>query len=109
MPCASSPRSASATPARQGIENRESCFFNRFGQLIYKEPRGRIAGYDMPEIGIHRGRLHLTSLSRPRAHGSGADTIITDHQCVGVEQDEDGDSHSQTGQPANSSRCGPTR
>ncbi|HEY7140553.1 MAG TPA: FAD-dependent monooxygenase, partial [Methylomirabilota bacterium] len=23
---------------RQGIENRESCFFNRFGQLIYAEP-----------------------------------------------------------------------
>src|SRR5215510_1354583 len=23
-----------------GIESRESCFFNRFGQLIYGEPRG---------------------------------------------------------------------
>ena len=23
-----------------GIENAESCFFNRFGQLIYREPRG---------------------------------------------------------------------
>ena len=42
-----------------GIENRESCFFNRFGQLIYKEPRGKYAGYPYPEIGIHRGRLHL--------------------------------------------------
>src|SRR5690554_5395520 len=31
-----------------GIENRESCFFNRFGQLIYKEPRGRFAGYQYP-------------------------------------------------------------
>src|ERR1700759_2232742 len=40
----------------QGIENLESCFFNRFGQLIYKEPRGRFAGYGMPEVGIHRGR-----------------------------------------------------
>src|ERR1043166_484160 len=28
-----------------GIENVESCFFNRFGQLIYKEPRGKLAGY----------------------------------------------------------------
>ena len=43
----------------QGIENLESCFFNRFGQLIYKEPRGRYAGYNTPEVGIHRGRLHL--------------------------------------------------
>src|ERR1700750_2390041 len=40
-----------------GIENRESAFFNRFGQLIYKEPRGRFAGYDVPELGIHRGKL----------------------------------------------------
>ena len=31
-----------------GIENRESCFFNRFGQLIYKEPRGKFAGYQYP-------------------------------------------------------------
>jgi 5-methylphenazine-1-carboxylate 1-monooxygenase len=28
-----------------GIENLESVFFNRFGQFIYKEPRGRHAGY----------------------------------------------------------------
>src|SRR5450830_1555762 len=42
-----------------GIENRESCFFNRFGQLIYKEARGKFAGYQYPEVGIHRGSLHL--------------------------------------------------
>ena len=45
-----------------GIENRESRFFNRFGQLIYKEPRGKFAGYQYPEVGIHRGRLHLHAL-----------------------------------------------
>jgi 5-methylphenazine-1-carboxylate 1-monooxygenase len=41
-----------------GIENLESVFFNRFGQFIYKEPRGKHAGYAMPELGIHRGKLH---------------------------------------------------
>src|SRR5476649_420750 len=35
-----------------GIENRESAFFNRFGQLIYKEARGKFAGYQYPEVGI---------------------------------------------------------
>src|ERR1043166_2809999 len=35
-----------------GIENRESCFFNRFGQLICREERGKFAGYAHPEIGI---------------------------------------------------------
>ena len=51
---------------RQGIENRESCFFNRFGQLIYVEPRGRFAGYPYPEVGLHRGRVHLTPVGRRR-------------------------------------------
>ena len=40
------------------IENEESVFFNRFGQLIYREARGRFAGYEHPELGIHRGKLH---------------------------------------------------
>ena len=39
-----------------GIETQESKFFNRFGQLIYAEPRGKYAGYDYPECAIHRGR-----------------------------------------------------
>ena len=71
--------------ARQGIENRESCFFNRFGQLIYAEPRGRFAGYPFPEVGIHRGRLHLTLWNAAVAR-LGAERILPDHQCVGVEQ-----------------------
>src|SRR5262245_8382674 len=71
--------------ARQGIENRESCFFNRFGQLIYAEPRGRVAGYPVPEVGIHRGRVHLT-LWNAAVERLGADRVLADHQCVGVEQ-----------------------
>src|SRR5262245_23038389 len=73
--------------ARQGIENRDSCFFNRFGQLIYSEPRGRAAGYPFPEIGIHRGRLHRTLWNAAVAR-LGAARILGDHQCVGLEQSE---------------------
>ena len=51
----------------QGIENGESCFFNRFGQLIYSEPRGRAGGYPVPEVAIHRGRFHLTCGAPPRS------------------------------------------
>lgn len=72
-----------------GIENVESCFFNRFGQLIYKEPRGKFAGYSYPEVGIHRGRLHMI-LYRAALERLGADAIRTDHECTGVEQDETG-------------------
>ena len=90
MRCANSARSASATNCSvAGIENRESCFFNRFGQLIYKEPRGKFAGYQYPEVGIHRGRLHMILYEAARER-LGADAIRTDHDCIGVEQDERG-------------------
>jgi 2-polyprenyl-6-methoxyphenol hydroxylase-like FAD-dependent oxidoreductase len=70
-----------------GIENAESCFFNRFGQLIYKEPRGKLAGYQYPEVGIHRGRLHL-ALYRAVQERIGRDCVVTDRLCVAMEQDE---------------------
>jgi 2-polyprenyl-6-methoxyphenol hydroxylase-like FAD-dependent oxidoreductase len=72
-----------------GIENRESCFFNRFGQLIYKEPRGKFAGYKQPEVGIHRGKLHLILYEAARKT-LGPDAIALDHECTGVEQDDTG-------------------
>ena len=75
--------------ATTGIENVESCFFNRFGQLIYKEPRGKLAGYKYPEVGIHRGRLHLILYKAALAR-LGADSVVTDHECTGFEQDENG-------------------
>jgi 2-polyprenyl-6-methoxyphenol hydroxylase-like FAD-dependent oxidoreductase len=72
-----------------GIENRESAFFNRFGQLIYKEPRGKFAGYSVPEVGIHRGRLHVILYEAARKQ-LGSDAILLDHDCIGVEQDDAG-------------------
>ncbi|HYE93793.1 MAG TPA: flavin-dependent oxidoreductase, partial [Terriglobales bacterium] len=74
-----------AALAAQGIENAESCFFTRFGQLIYSEPRGRAGGYPVPEVGIHRGRLHVT-LWRTARERLGADRVLADHQCVGLDQ-----------------------
>jgi 5-methylphenazine-1-carboxylate 1-monooxygenase len=72
-----------------GVVNTQSAFFNRFGQLIYREPRGRYAGYSYPEVGIHRGRLH-TILYKAACERLGADAILTNRRCVGVEQDSGG-------------------
>ncbi|MCZ8292103.1 MAG: flavin-dependent oxidoreductase [Hylemonella sp.] len=69
-----------------GIENLESVFFNRYGQYIYKEPRGRHAGYPHPEVGIHRGKLHRILYEEALAQ-IGPKHIHTDHRCTGVEQD----------------------
>ena len=68
-----------------GIENLESVFFNRFGQFIYREPRGRHAGYAVPEIGIHRGKLH-SALYDAVCRQLGEDHVHLDHRCIGVEQ-----------------------
>jgi 2-polyprenyl-6-methoxyphenol hydroxylase-like FAD-dependent oxidoreductase len=67
------------------IENLESVFFNRFGQFIYREPRGRHAGYELPELGIHRGRLHRV-LYEAAVQRLGAGAVHTGHRCVRVEQ-----------------------
>jgi 5-methylphenazine-1-carboxylate 1-monooxygenase len=70
-----------------GIENLESVFFNRFGQYIYKEPRGRHAGYPLPEVGIHRGKLHRI-LFEAAIKRLDAAHVHTNHRCSGVTQDE---------------------
>lgn len=72
-----------------GIENLESIFFNRYGQFIYREPRGRHAGYALPELGIHRGKLHRILYETVLVR-LGAQHVHTDHRCVSVEQDETG-------------------
>lgn len=72
-----------------GVENYESAFFNHHGQFIYKEPRGRRAGYPFPELGMHRGKLHRI-LFDAAVEALGADNVLTDHQCVKVDQDETG-------------------
>src|SRR6201989_2316655 len=70
-----------------GIETRESAFFNRFGQLIYKEARGKFGGYQQPEVSIHRGRLHMI-LYKAACDRLGRDRVHTDHDCVGITQDD---------------------
>ncbi len=39
------------------IRTYELFYTNRFGQEIWREPRGLDAGYDIPQFSIHRGRL----------------------------------------------------
>lgn len=49
-----------------GVVTRELAYANRFGQMIWSEPRGRHAGYTWPQVSIHRGRLHLLLLEVAR-------------------------------------------
>ena len=93
---------------KTGIENRECAFFNRFGQLIYREDRGKFAGYPFPEVGIHRGRLHVV-LYETVLKRLGRDAVLTDRECTGIEQDDDSvDIHfkqTTTGKPSGTVRA----
>lgn len=71
-----------------GVTTKESAFFNRFGQLIYREPAGRFAGYADPQFSIHRGDLQGVLLDAVRDR-LGTDGVMLDHFCTGVEQERD--------------------
>ncbi|MDH3320844.1 MAG: flavin-dependent oxidoreductase [Betaproteobacteria bacterium] len=69
--------------ARAAVETAESHFYNRFGQLIYKEPLGRRADVDWPQFSIHRADLQAALLQR-------AQNVELDRQCTGFAQDDKG-------------------
>jgi 5-methylphenazine-1-carboxylate 1-monooxygenase len=48
--------------ASAGIAVETFALFNKFGQLIWREPRGTAAGYHWPQYAIHRGRLQAILL-----------------------------------------------
>ena len=72
--------------AEVAVTAQESCFFNRFGQLVYKEPVGTFAGYDYPQFQIHRGDLQQI-LFRALVERAGPDCVVTGWKCIRVEQD----------------------
>src|ERR1700743_2282323 len=75
--------------ARVAIQTKDASFFNRFGQMIYQEPLGCAAGYDHPQFSIHRGDLQMVLLDAFRDR-AGADRVVVNRHCLGVEQDEAG-------------------
>ena len=68
-----------------GILTQELAFYNKHGQLIWTEPRGRAAGYRWPQISISRGELHKVLLDAIRER-LGADAVVTRHRLSGFEQ-----------------------
>jgi 5-methylphenazine-1-carboxylate 1-monooxygenase len=74
---------------RVAVQTRDSYFFNRFGQLIHREPLGVAAGYPHPQFSIHRGDLQGVLLAAVRERLGDA-RIHTGHRVTRVEQDADG-------------------
>ena len=90
------------TLAHVAVLTREAAFFNRFGQLIYREPLGREAGYEWPQYSIHRGDLQA-ALRDAFCARAGADRLQLGWKCVRAEDGADGATahfvHGATGEP----------
>ena len=71
-----------------GIENFESIFYTHHGQFVYQEARGRHAGYALPEIGLHRGKLHRI-LYQAALDRLGPSKVHTGFRCTGFSQNAD--------------------
>jgi 5-methylphenazine-1-carboxylate 1-monooxygenase len=72
-----------------GVETREICFYTRHGQLVDREARGKHAGYDWPQVSIHRADLH-SILVDAVVERLGSDALVLGHRCVATEQNETG-------------------
>ena len=71
------------------VETSELCYFNKFGQLIWREPRGLEAGYHWPQFSIHRGQLQRLLL-RTVLERLGPQCLHTGHHLQDYEQLNDG-------------------
>jgi len=68
-----------------GVRTRELIYTNRLGQAVWRELRGMDAGYEVPQISIHRGKLHGVLLHAVLAR-LGASRLHTDQRLVGLEE-----------------------
>src|SRR5262249_14911744 len=76
-----------ASLAAVGNSTDALCFYNKLGQLIWREPRGLAAGYNWPQYSIHRGNLQVLLLEAPRPR-LGAENVRTGHKLTALAHDE---------------------
>jgi 2-polyprenyl-6-methoxyphenol hydroxylase-like FAD-dependent oxidoreductase len=75
--------------AAVAVETSTLAYYNKHGQLIWREPRGFAAGYLWPQYSIHRGELLFALLESARAR-VGAENIRTSHHLMGFDQTASG-------------------
>jgi len=73
--------------AQTAIETASLSYYNKWGQLIWSEPRGRAAGYAWPQYAIERGDLQAILLDAVKAR-IGSEGVLTGHHFVSFEQDD---------------------
>jgi 5-methylphenazine-1-carboxylate 1-monooxygenase len=71
------------------VRTYELFYTNRFGQEIWREPRGTDAGYEYPQFSVHRGRLQAVIYDAVRSR-LGESRIHTGHRLGAFTQDDAG-------------------
>ena len=83
------------------VEQQERAYFTGQGQLVFSEPCGRRAGYDVPHYSIHHAELHRIMLEAVEAR---VGPVAMSHHCTRVvEEGEHVLVHFEDAPPARSS------
>lgn len=64
---------------QEGVETQALAYFNRHGQRIWEEPRGRFAGFAAPQISLGRGSLQRVLLAQVKQE-LGAGAVVVGHR-----------------------------
>ncbi len=70
--------------AARGIATEALMYANRYGQEIWRESRGKFAGYLWPQVSIHRGVLQMLLLDAVRER-FGRDIVRCGHRVAAIE------------------------
>ena len=70
--------------AKVAVATRELAYFNKYGQKIWQEPRGKFAGYNWSQYSVHRG-LFQVLLYTTAKELAGEEKIHTGHQLLSIE------------------------
>ena len=74
---------------RIGVRTSHLYYYTRAGQLVWDEPRGTLAGHEVPQFSIHRGRLQKL-LHDAVIERLGPDAVVPGRRLAGFVQDETG-------------------
>ena len=72
-----------------GIASTTLAYFSARGQLIWEESRGRAAGYQWPQLSLHRGTLQMV-LHHTAVERLGVDRVVPGRHLTAIEHHDSG-------------------
>jgi len=72
-----------------GIASTTLAYFSARGQLIWEESRGRAAGYQWPQLSLHRGTLQM-ALHDTAVERLGADRVVPGRHLTAIDHHDSG-------------------